>query len=111
MYFQVGSIAQKKQVEKTCQLAFVKQSVKDVKKKLKDKSTLCTINKETKEVVVNSQGVEYYYQNMLNNENFRVKNLILLQVDKYVNKAKCVDRKVSDTTHNTSTRKKELKKR
>lgn len=71
----------------------------------------CNINGEQYVVEFISRGIDHYARDTFGEKDiFWLKNEILPHIDQYIKEAKCVGRKISDTTHNTNKRTLQLKK-
>ena len=71
----------------------------------------CKINGEEFVVEFISRGIDHYARDTFGEKDiFWLKNEILPHIDQYIKEAKCVGRKISDTTHNTNKRTLQLKK-
>ncbi len=78
---------------------------------LLDKECSCNINGEKHTVIFISQGIREYSQSMKKmTVQYWIKNEILPNIRTYIEKADCVGRKESDTTHNTNAKTLRLKR-
>lgn len=99
-------------VEMKCRLMNKETTIKKSKDNLIDEITEINLNNTKAEVIYTAKGLKHAANDMGDEKGmaYWLKNEILPNIDKYLKKAKCVGRKVSDPNHNTNKETVKLKK-
>lgn len=93
--------SERKETERQCENFSRKTTVQNSKSLIGTES-FCNINGERHTVIFIPQGINEYSQSLQGKATqYWIKNEILPNIRQYIEKAVCVGRKASDTTHNT----------
>ena len=99
-------------VEEKCRLINKEATIKKSKDNLINEITEINLNNTKAEIIYTAKGLKHATNDMGNEKGmaYWLKNEILPNIDKYLKKAKCVGRKISDPNHNTNKETVKLKK-